>query len=1200
MVSRLKSLELQGYKTFAGRTAFEFPAEITAIVGPNGAGKSNVADSLRWVLGEQSYSLLRGRKTEDMIFAGSEQRPRASMAAATISFNNEDGWLPIDYAEVSITRRAYRDGQNEYLLNGQRVRLKEIAELLSKSGLAERTYTIIGQGLVDSALSLKPEERRRFFEEAAGIGLFRSRREEAINRLETTRRNLERVQDIVLELQPRLETLEKQVRRAMEYERLRVDLRMLLREWYGFHWHQIKKDLAHAREISQTQDDRVQKTRQVQEEVQNKVDNHRTRLQSTRTELNQLHTESANIHREWEIISRQLAVMDERQRSYLDQKEQLQHDLTRLEETTEASNGRLVSFLDEHKHLQDEFVETQAELEQARKMLNTRQLEREQAELLITNTRKKLVALETKQVQVRAHQNELNGRIDSLSISALNFSSSVENGYQKLQKCQSDLSKIAEECKKSENERQQAESRHVRLKKQSLELEENIKAAQFEKTNLEALENRFSSQIDILKHAEDSLNGFNLGARSIFQAVKNGMLEGEYVSLGSILEVPQEYEIAIAAALGDYLEGILLGQETNQEQALLLLENGDNGRAVLFPMSLNRKNARLHVIHDSGVIGIAADFVKAPEVFQPLVEGLLGRTILVQNRKKARQLATELPDDACIVTLHGESFRGNGVVIAGKDSRASVIIRPRQIREIQSELDKLSKQRVKLMVHLSELQRKHETLIKNGIIAQENLNQAEQAFAQEKQALQEAQLNLNRAQQEYEWQKQKLSDIQEQITSSNEENLTLESELDGIRCEIVVANEKLQEYSRILNALPLDDLQTQVVHWETSLAVTSRAIQDAEKRRLQYEQSAENDRRQQAISQQRLNTVEKDEQALEEERLGLHTKETELNQTLQVLQQKIMPGEDLLKNLEEQYADLQKLAISSQQSLTTAERLSSQAHLDYTRQKEKLDALRKRVEDDFGLVAFEFGSDVQGQTPLPLEIVEQLPVVKELPKDFEENINRQRAQIRRIGAINLEAQSEYTAVRERYDFLNNQMDDLKKADVDLRKVISQLDELMKKEFRETFDAVAAEFQHMFTRLFGGGSASLLMTDEENPTETGIDIVARLPGRREQGLSLLSGGERSLTAVALIFALLKVAPTPFCVLDEVDAMLDEANVGRFCDLLNSLSQRTQFVVITHNRNTVQIAGVIYGVTMARDSTSQIISLKLDEISEEMVR
>ncbi len=320
MISRLKSLELHGYKTFASRTVFEFPDEITAIVGPNGSGKSNIADALRWVLGEQSYSLLRGRKTEDMIFAGSDQRPRAGMAASTITFDNSDGWLPIDFSEVSIMRRAYRDGQNEYLLNGQRVRLKEISELLAQSGLAERTYTIIGQGLVDAALSLKPEERRRFFEEAAGIGLYRSRREESINRLDATRHNLERVRDILGELEPRLQSLEKQARRMQEYERIKADLRMLLREWYGYHFHHAQKDLAHSREVSHIQETRLEQARRQLQGVEEEVGEAHNRVQSLHNELNNWHARLSGLHHQSEQVSRTLAVMDERQRSLGEQK----------------------------------------------------------------------------------------------------------------------------------------------------------------------------------------------------------------------------------------------------------------------------------------------------------------------------------------------------------------------------------------------------------------------------------------------------------------------------------------------------------------------------------------------------------------------------------------------------------------------------------------------------------------------------------------------------------------------------------------------------------------------------------------------------------------------------------------------------------------------------------------------------------------
>ncbi len=338
----------------------------------------------------------------------------------------------------------------------------------------------------------------------------------------------------------------------------------------------------------------------------------------------------------------------------------------------------------------------------------------------------------------------------------------------------------------------------------------------------------------------------------------------------------------------------------------------------------------------------------------------------------------------------------------------------------------------------------------------------------------------------------------------------------------------------------------------------------------------------------------------EQQRVELQKQEKELNDQIAQLQLKIDPAESELDGLENEYSKLQEDYTFAQQAETNAERNSTQAQLELARITESLENLRRKISEDFGLVMLEYSEDVTGPTPLPLEGVNQLSSITEIPPGLEDAINRQRLLLRRMGAINPDAKLEYNEVKERFEYLNTQMADLQKADEDLRQIISELDDLMRKEFRATFNAVAAEFKIMFTRLFGGGSARLILTDDENPTETGIDIEAKLPGRREQGLSLLSGGERSLTAVALIFSLLKVSPTPFCVMDEVDAMLDEANVGRFTELLKELSQETQFIVITHNRNTVQVADVIYGVTMGRDSASQVISLRLDEISEEMVR
>jgi chromosome segregation protein len=1201
MISKLKSLELHGYKTFASRMTFEFPADITAIVGPNGAGKSNVADSLRWVLGEQSYSLLRARKTEDMIFAGSEQRPRASMASATITFDNDDGWLPIDFTEVSITRRAYRDGQNEYLLNGQRVRLREIHELLAKSGLAERTYTIIGQGLVDAALSLKPDERRRFFEEAAGIGLYRSRREEALGRLESTRRNLERVLDILAELEPRLRSLERQARRAQEYDRVKADLHLILKDWYGYHWHNSQKEVAHTREIYHSQEKRVEQSRNRLMAVDEKVQASRALLQQVRNNLNLWHVELADDHRQRERVSRNLAVMDERQRALLEQQQSLQSEVSRLEEEYQIRQDRFKSTAAEAERLKADMDDARLQADNALKNLRAQQAEREKADQSQRTIRRQLLDVETRQVQLRAHENELTNRLESLRKSQRMLKTAVENEAEALRQGQERLDDAARQRDEAAEAVKAGEQAVLKQRQVLEETEIQRRKLLEERSRLDASRTKVRAQMEVIEQAERSFSGLNQGARYLLETANKGKLLGGYRLFRSLIEVPVDYETALAAVLGENLDGVLLDKQVDLEHALALLEAGEKGRTVLFPFDLARSSERMALPQDEDLVGLAADLVRAPQDLKPFVDQLLGQVILVRNRAAARRLVRQIEPAARVVTLAGEVFWGSGVVVAGKDNRAGVIARPRQKRELQSQYDELAAKIGQVEKDVKSIEQSISEQRARQVEVEKTQREANTKLNRLIQAHQKASLEQEQTRQRSEWQRKQLSGGEEQIGAAEQEIQSTQLKLSDIEGRIQSFREELRERNRILAALPLEELQSQVNHWNTQLAVTARVVKDAESRLTEYRQAVSGNRQRHDSICQRISETGAQIEQLESEKAVQREQEGVINQKIDLLQHEINPAETQLEKEEQEYTQLQGDQTAAQQAVTVAERYASQAQMELTRQREALETLRRRIEDDFGLVLFEYNSQVSGPTPLPLgDMVKELPMVETIPADLEENINRQRGLLRRMGAINPEAQAEYQSVRERFEFLKTQVEDLKKADGDLRQVIAELDELMQREFRKTFDAVAAEFKGMFTRLFNGGAARLVMVDEDNLIDTGVDIEARLPGRREQGLALLSGGERSLTAVALIFSLLKVSPTPFCVLDEVDAMLDESNVGRFGELLQELSQRTQFILITHNRNTVQTAGVIYGVTMGRDSASQIISLKLDEISEEMVR
>lgn len=1199
MPLRLKSLELQGYKTFASRITFEFASGITAIVGPNGSGKSNIADALRWVLGEQSYTLLRGKKTEDMIFNGSEHRARASMASAHIVFDNAAGWLPVDFTEVGMTRRAYRDGHNDYLLNDQQVRLRDLNELLAASGLSERTYTILGQGLVDASLALKAEERRRLFEEAAGVGLYRVRREEAIKRLETTRHNLERVLDILSELEPRLRSLERQAKRANEYSRAQADLKIILREWYGYHWHRAQQELTDSREVVKAQEVRLVEAREVHVRARAEYNALRERLSGLRAQLNTWHRQSAELHNQREGVSRELAVLEERRRSLLTAQATVLAEQERFSDEERIARERISEVEQETVRLQAEHDEAQRQYGSALQALQIKQSSRTEIEEKLRIAQVQIEKLNARRAESKARLDELKSRLESLQSRRDAANKAIEILENNALTASEKYAEARKKREETESELRQTQDKEERVKKDLDRLEAERRAKSDERANRLAEITRLKAQLEVLEQAEQSLAGYAEGARFLLDAARQSRLKGARGALSAVLDVPAELEKAVAAALGDTLDAVLLdGNEV--EEALQLLESDEAGRAVLLPLAGNNLQS-LTKPNDEDVLGIASELVNAPEDIRAAVQLMLGQTLVVRTRAAARKMIREIPTHARIVTLLGEVFRGDGLIIAGKSASSSALNRPRQKRELTEALSVSG-------VHIQSLNHEVDSLSTQIAEVYRELSRADTALREGRVRLEEAEGNEKRAglesesaRRELEWQ----TSQQAQLKAEADEATSIRLSLIHAQAEIDTESARVQENLRLLssqfNEMDLVEAQGQVSYWTTRVAVSQRALADSmatkEERRKEVEKF-DSRRFELTTRLKEAGTLLAD---LDTNKKSLHTRETALREQIEVLRVNVDPAERDLETAEAEETRLQDAEANAQRGLATAERLQGQVQLEQLRKQEALDNLRQKIMDDFGLVMFEYAEDVAGPVPLPFEgMVEELPVVMEISPELETQLMRQRTQVRRMGLINPEAKQEFDRESERYSFMRAQVDDLRRAEEDLKQVIAELDELTRQKFSETFDAVDKAFRAMFTRLFGGGSARLALTDPDNLVETGIEIEARLPGRREQGLALLSGGERSLTAVALVFALLKVAPTPVCVMDEVDAMLDEANVGRFRDLLQELSRDTQFIVITHNRNTVQVADVIYGITMGRDSASQMISLRLDQVTDEMLR
>ncbi len=1222
MPERLKSLELHGYKTFANRTLFEFSEHVTAIVGPNGSGKSNIADSVRWVLGEQSYHLLRGKKTEDMIFSGSEQRARAGMASATITFDNTDGWLPIDFSEVAITRRAYRDGANEYLINGQRTRLKDVSELLAQSGLAERTYTIIGQGLVDAALALRAEDRRRLFEEAAGIGLYRVRKEEALRRLEITRRNLERASDILTELEPRLISLEKQAKRAIEYEQLLADLRLLLRDWYGFHWHHSQQELKDAYEAVHVQESQLEKARAEHVSANEKLAAVRDRIQNLRANLNSWHRQSAQFHTRREALSRDLAVSEERARLLELQSLNLANELARAEEEDSLASEQCSAIQVEVQRLNNELDEALGQVENTRQRLVVQQEERLQIEEKLQNLREASESASSQQEKLRARHHEKLSQAADSNNELENISQAVQKAVNKQLVSMAELNTAKQAQSAAEIELAAAEkvlrAHDVIMEQYDL----NRRAVQEELAGLSSVQARLQAQSEVLEQAEDALTGYANGTKLLLQAANQSRLTGTAGALSHFLDVPVELEAAITAVLGEYLDAVLL--RNSAEEALDMLDR-EAARGVLLPfltldslvplrseMERMKELLRAESSTEQEWIGIAAELISVPVELRPIIDLLLGTVWVVRDRASARRFLSRLTRIKIpasqknalrwtlrAVTLKGEVYFASGPIIAGgvsKSENSSLLLsRQRQGRQLKMQIEQARQNQSKVL-------KKFDTLASEGEKIAQEKEQLEQALLQARHKVDQSiiqsrqkQLLFDQAKQNVDWQKMQSQKLRDFSTMALSEAATIATELEHAEQMVVDLREQLQETIAELNGLSLDELQENLAHWSTEAAVTERALNDERRRLVERQETVSKIK----VTLSRLQTSRVELEAilrtLESEKTLHRMDESEIRDKIEELSRLIEPAEVDLEKMEREQSSLEEVETGARQSLSLTDHHLAQTRVLLARRLEAVQSLRRRIEDDFGLVNFEYAEQVSGPTPLPLEgMVEQLPKLIELGPELEESIRRQRALLRRMGPINPEAQTEYLEVRERHEFLTEQMADLHRAEIDVRQVIEELDEMMVTEFHKTFDAVATEYKSIFPRLFGGGSARLVLSDPENPSESGIDIEARLPGRRTQGLSLLSGGERSLTATALIFALLRVSPTPFCLLDEVDAMLDEVNIGRFRELLTELSEKTQFVIVTHNRNTVQAADTIYGVTMGRDSTSQVISLKMEEV------
>jgi len=1184
---RLKKITLHGYKTFADKTEIVFDSNITAIVGPNGSGKSNIADAIRWVMGEQAYSVLRGKKTEDMIFAGSNQRARMGMAEVSILLDNSDNWLPIDFDEVLITRRAYRSGENEYYINGSRVRLKDVHELLDRSGLGRRTHTVIGQGMVAQILAQRPEDRRVLFEEAAGITHYRTKRRLTMDRLTKTRDNLTRVRDIIAEIEPRLKKLEKQAEKAVQYDQISAELRELLRIWYGYSWHQAVSKLVDARAAVAHWRQVIAKTNALIEEYSQETAALRQKQAELRAKLAEWRRELAALETSRAEMERDMAVVRERIRALNDERDRLTAEIDILAENIRSEEARwqearaALNAIHEERNLrQQQLLEAQAALQ----ALERERLETEQA---LNEARARLMELttaihdrESRIAHAQEQREELQAQIQQSQEAMAEAEAQIAELQEKwdaisarLQEIGRSISELQEKHRRAEEREQETTIRRARLERQRNEFMAQVRELQ--------------ARYDLLDRLRAEGEGLFAGVKQVVRASHQGQLQGIIGPIATLIEVPDHLEQAIEVALGSRLQDVVVESWDDAQAAIDYLKRTRGGRATFLPLDNLRPQRRPNMPREKGVLGWAADLINYDKKIESAVELLLGQILVVEDLNVARRISRGGGYRPRIVTLQGDYVHPGGSVSGGsrhQRQKGGVLARereyrqlPGQIAQVQARIKRLDEEIENLSQALAAIEEERTNLVKaaSELGAQEKTLTTE--LAQVQSALDQA--RQLRAWHEAQAQQRKLAQLREEIAALSQERTVVDN-------RIAALEEKLATLGSAGLMQAVAQAQARLDAIEERVRAQAAIVTELETRLNKVRE----DRTRRVA---RIQAIDQELQSLKERLQLLESELAQTSQRYEALRAQIEPAQAELDAVENGWIEHDARGEALRARLHQEERQLNQAQLAQQRAEDHLNYLRKQIENDFGLVAFETEDGVTAQEPLPFDrIVTTLPRLTEIPPDTQENIRRLKALLRRLGPVNPEAQAEYKATKERFEFLTQQAQDLEEAAKQLDQVIRELDQLMDQEFRRTFKAVAKAFTHYFTRLFGGGTAKLTLTDPKDITNTGVEIIARPPGKRPSNLMMLSGGERALTASALIFAIISVSPTPFAVLDEIDAALDEANIGRVRDVLTELSKKAQFIIITHSRATLEIADTIYGVSMGPDGVSQVLSLKLE--------
>ena len=1182
----LKKIEIAGFKSFADKTTIEFVNGVTAVVGPNGSGKSNITEAIRWVLGEQSAKSLRGGRMNDVIFAGSESRKQLNLAEVTLVLENEDHFLPLDFSEISITRRLHRNGDSEFYLNKQSCRLKDIVDLFMDSGLGKESFSIISQGKVEAIFNSKPEDRRSIFEEAAGVLKYKTRKKKAEQKLFETEDNLNRVQDIVYELEDQIEPLREQSSIAKDYvmqkEQLSeveialtvVEVEMLKEKWLANknQAETLATEISEARQELQTAETTVADLREKRQKMDAQLDESQARL--------------VELVKTYEQTEAQKKVLSERSKNTKENREQFEQSKAKLEVKIQELDQQLADLtkdLTEKQAHERELRGTLAAAEKEQKMFN------QNSSVTVESLRDDYVDLMQKQTTLRNEQGYLektflqasqkNMKSDA-TVRALESDSALAKA--KVQEKQLELSTVQKKLATKLLGHQEIQAD---LQKNRYDLETN------EQKMYEALRlmQQAKAKRDSLADLNEDYAGFYQGVKEILKRKRE--IGGVVGAVAELIDVPKETEVAIDIALGAASQNVVVEDEESGRKGITYLKQKRLGRATFLPLTTIKprylpSNVVQTVKGNEGYLGIASQLVRYPEKVATVIENLLGTTIVARDLTSANQIARSIQFKYRVVTLEGDIMNAGGSMTGGaskKGNQGSIFARKNELSNLNQQISSMEatleakeidvralKQQVKKQeLELEELrvlgekERLKEQQLKNDV---ELYEEKEKRLTRELKAYT---FEFQEAKEETEHYHQRTAEITAEMSEISTEMENINRQIDLISSE----NDKRTQLQASAN---------QRVHEVTAqLAVAKEQVTSLVKEQKRLEDSLQVEKENLASLVEQLELMINSDGSHQLTKGDLEEKLAEIEVEKTAFEETILSMKEERYTLEERIDEFDRTvaAKNNQQHILLEQR--SKAEVAMNRHDVEIENRLGHLSEEYGL-SFDFAK-VNHVLELSLEDARQK--VKLLKRGIEE-----------LGSVNLGAIDEFERVNERYSFLTEQRDDLLTAKASLFETMDEMDEEVKKRFSEVFFAIRDKFSIVFPQMFGGGYAELRLTDPEDLLNTGIDIIAQPPGKKLQNLSLLSGGERAFTAIALLFSIIQVRPVPFCILDEVEAALDEANVARFGRYLSQFEGDTQFIVITHRKGTMEEADVLYGVTMQESGISKIVSVRLEEVEE----